>query len=614
MKKLLTLALAFAMMFSLAACGGGEEKTEGADKDKETENTEGKDSNESADSDDSSGEKIIRTNNSSEPGALDPGLASGTHDSWVLNHVFEGLMKKTKEGSTAPGVAESYEVSDDGLKYVFKLRQDAKWSNGDPVTAHDFEFAWKRALEPEFASNYAFQLYYVKGGEAYNTVEKPGIYYVKDAEGNDTEEVDHEVKYEDKDLEGLDVEGKSEDEIAQMVYEKWLQEKKDAVAVKATDDYTLEVELEKPTPYFDQLTAFYTLYPVNKAVVEANPDWAKNADTYVSNGPFKLTKWDHSAKIEIRKNENYYNSDAIKIDGVDFDIIESEDTTYQKYDGGEYDILLPLPQSVVPKLQADGSEDLVIGNEVGIYYYNLNTTEKGFDNVNIRKALSYALDRKIICEKIAQGGQIPAFGVIPYGLLDDNGKDFREEQGDLFEYDVEKAKELFAKGLEETGMTAEDFNGRIILYNTSEGHKKIAQVVQQMWKENLGIELSLENVEFQTKLDREKAGDFDVSRAGWVGDYADPMTIMDLWLTDAPYNDASYANPEYDKLINEAKNSADQKVRMDAMKKAETILMEDMPIVPIYYYTMPYVVKPHLKGVYKGIIDYPVMIEAEFVK
>ncbi len=599
MKILFAVAFAFAMMFSLAACGG-ETASEG----------------EKAATGDAAApaEKIIRTNNSSEPGALDPALASGTHDSWVLNHVFEGLMKKTKDGATAPGVAESFEVSEGGLKYTFKLREDAKFSNGDPVTAHDFEYAWKRVLDPETASNYAFQLYYVKGGEDYNTVEKPGIYYVKDADGNDTEEVDHEVKYEDADLEGLDVEGKSEDEINQMVYEKWLQEKKDAVAVKAVDDYTLEVELAQPTPYFDQLTAFYTLYPVDKKVVEANPDWAKNADTYVSNGPFKLTEWEHSASIKIRKNDNYYNKEAIKIDGVDFDIIESEDTTYQKYDGGEYDILLPLPQSVVPKLQADGVEDLVIGNEVGIYYYNFNTKQKGFDNVNIRKGLSYALDRKTICEKIAQGGQIPAFGVIPFGLLDDQGKDFREEQGDLFTYDVEKAKELFEKGLEETGLTREDFNGKVILYNTQEGHKKIAQVVQSMWKETLGIEMALENVEFQTKLDREKAGDFDVSRAGWVGDYADPMTIIDLWLTDAPYNDASYANPEYDKLVMEAKGSDDQKVRMDAMKKAEKILMEDMPVCPIYYYTMPYVVKPHLKGVYKGIIDYPVMIEAEFVE
>lgn len=598
------LVFSFAVIFSLTACGGSDQAKDGEN---------GKPApTESSRTNAMPTDKIIRTNNMSEPGALDPGLAQGTHDSWVLNHTFEGLMNTAKDGSTVPGVAESFEVSEDGLKYVFKLRKDAKWSNGDPVTAHDFEFAWKRVLNPEFASDYSFQLYYVKGGEAYNTVEKPGIYYVKDADGKDTKEVDHEVKYTDADLAGLDLAGKSEDEIFAMVYQKWLKEKEAEVKIKALDDYTLEVELEKPTPYFDQMTAFYTLYPVNKKVVEANPDWAKSADTHVSNGPFKLTKWEHNARIEIRKNENYYDKDKIKIEGVDFDIIESEDTTWQKYAGGEYDLLLPLPQSVVPMLKEEGTDELVIGGEVGVYYYNINTKQKGFDNVNIRKALSYALDRKIITERIAQGGQIPAFGVIPPGLLDDQGKDFRADQGDLFEFNVEKAKEYLAKGLEETGMKAEDFNGKVILYNTSEGHKKIAQVVQSMWKENLGVEFALENTEFQTKLDREKAGDYDVSRAGWIGDYADPMTIMDLWVTGGSFNDSGYANPDYDALINTAKGTADKKVRMDAMKDAEKMIMDDMPIIPIYYYTQPYAVKPYLKGVYKGIINYPIMIYAEF--
>lgn len=597
------LVFSFAVIFSLTACGGDKPADDQKGDTKPTENSR---------TIAMPTDKIIRTNNSSEPGALDPGLAQGTHDSWVLNHTFEGLMKNSKDGKAVPGAAEKMEVSEDGLKYVFTLRKDAKWSNGDPVTAHDFEFAWKRALNPEFASDYAFQLYYIKGGEAYNTVQKPGIYYVKDKDGNDTKEVDHEVKYTEADLAGLDVAGKSDEEVAQMVYEKWLAEKRDEVQVKATDDYTLEVELEKPTPYFDQITAFYTLYPVNKKVVEENPDWAKNAETHVSNGPFKLTKWNHNAKIEIRKNEHYYNKDAIKIEGVDFDIIESEDTTWQKYAGGEYDILLPLPQSVVPMLREEGTEELQIGGEVGIYYYNLNGTQKGFDNVNIRKGLSYALDRKTICDKIAQGGQIPAFGLIPPGLIDDQGKDFRGEQGELFEFNVEKANEYFEKGLEETGLTKEDFNGKVILYNTQEGHKKIAQVVQSMWKENLGIEFALENTEFQTKLDREKARDYDVSRAGWVGDYADPMTILDLWVTGGSFNDSAYSNPKYDELIEKAKSSADNKVRMDAMKEAEKLIVDEMPVIPIYYYTQPYAVKPYLKGVYKGIINYPSMIEAEF--
>lgn len=616
------LSLLLALVLLLGACGGtttsNEGATEPADKTQPADSTENKPAETTTTSDGRTNapptDNILRTNNSSEPGSLDPAKAQGTHESWTLDHIFEGLMKYDKEGNITYGVAKDMKVSDDGLKYTFTLRDDVKWSNGDPVTAHDFEFAWKRLLDPNLAADYAFQGYYLKGGEEYNSVEKPGIYYVKDADGNDTAEVDHEVKYTDADTEGLDIAGKSEDEIAEMVYQKWLTEKRDQVGVKATDDYTLEVELSAPTGYFDQLTAFYSYFPVNKKVVEANPDWAKNADTHVSNGPFALEKWEHDASILLMKNPNYYNAGEIKIDGIHMDIITSEDTTWQKYAGGEYDVAVSIPQSVVAKLNAEKDPEFIIGVNIGVYYYNLNGKHKGFDNANIRKAFAYSLDRDIICNKIAQGGQMPALGVIPPGLPDDQGKDFRESQGNFIEYNPDKAKEFLAKGLEETGLTIDDLNGSVLLYNTSEAHKKIAQVAQQMWKENLGVDIRLENVEFQVKLDREKAGDYDISRAGWVGDYADPMTIMDLWVSTSSFNDAKYNNPKYDELIAKAKNSNDQKVRMDAMKEAEKILMEDMPIVPVYYYTQPFVVKSYVKGVYKPILNYPSMIYAEIEK
>jgi oligopeptide transport system substrate-binding protein len=509
-----------------------------------------------------SGEKILRTNNSSEPGSLDPALAQGTHESWVLDHVFEGLMKLDSSGKVVEGMAKEVKVSDDDLTYTFTLRDDAKWSNGDPVTAEDFEFSWKRALDPELAADYAFQLYYIKGAEAYNA------------------------------------EGASLDD----------------VGIKALDEKTLEITLESPTGYFLELTAFYTYYPVNKKVVEGNAKWANNADTHVSNGPFTLTEWVHDASLKIRKNHNYYDAASVKLDGVDFTIIDDVNTTWQAYEGGDYDFLVEVPQAVTAKMQAENNPELVIGGMVGTYYYNLNSKVKPFSNVKVRKGLSMTLDRKTIVEKITQGGQIAAEGVVPFGMFDENGKEYRDNVGQLVEYNVEEGKKLFEEGLAEEGMTADDFKQMVLLYNTSEGHKKIAQAAQEMWRTNLGVEIQLENVDFQVKLDREKAGDFHISRAGWIGDYMDPMTFVDLWLSTSSFNDSKYNNPEYDKLVLTAKGTADQNIRFDSMRAAEKMIMEDMPVIPVYFYTQPYAQKSYVSGVYKPLVNYPKLTYSDMNK
>ena len=510
----------------------------------------------------STGDKILYTNNNSEPGSLDPALAQGTHESWILDHTFEGLMKKDQEGNLVEGMAAGYKLAEDNVTYTFTLRDDVKWSNGEPVTAHDFEFAWKRVLQPELASTYAYQLYYLKNGEAYNT----GALATADE-----------------------------------------------VGVKALDDLTLEVVLEAPAPYFVELTGFYTLFPVNKAAVEANPDWANKPETFVSNGPFKLTQWNHKENVLVTKNENYYNAAEVKLDGIDFAILEDENTAWQKYQANEFDFLYPLPQTVVADLQAKGDPELVIGDDLGIYYYNLNTNIKPFNNPKVRKALAMSIDRLTITDKVAQGGQIPAYGIVPPGIPDENGKDFQEVQGNYFAEDIEAAKALLAEGLAEEGMTAADIKPTI-LYNTSEAHKKIAQVVQEMWRNNLGIEVGLENVEFQVKLDREKAGDYEVSRAGWVGDYVDPMTFVDLFVSGGPYNDSKFNMKEYDEYINLAKSTADQKVRFDAMRAAEELFMDNLSIVPIYFYTKPYAQKTHLTNVYKIVNRDPSFIYSDLNK
>ena len=535
----------------LAACGGGANNS--------ANNGNG---GEQTASSESGGEKILRTNNKTEPGSLDPAIAKGTHESFVIYQAFEGLMRYDENDELVPGQAESYEVSEDGMTYTFKLRDGLKWSNGDPLTAKDFEYAWKRVIDPELASEYSFQITtYVKGAEEY-----------------------------------FNGEGSIDD-----------------VGIKALDDKTLEVQLKAPTPYFLDITAFYTLLPVNEKVVSENPDWAKDPQgtEFVSNGPFKITEWNHKENIKMVKNDNYFEADKVKLDGLYFDILEDDNTAYQKYEGGEYDVLVqPAPAVTAKALQADDPE-LKMGKDIGTYYFEFNTTKKPFSNAKVREALSLALDRKTIVENIAQGGQIPAEGMVPLGLNDDTDKDFREANGNLVAEDVAKAKELLAEGLKEEGMTADDLKNVTLSYNTDEAHKKIAQAVQEMWKQNLGIEINLENMEFQVLLDNRKAGNFEIARAGWIGDYKDPMTMLDLYMTDNPQNDSKWSNKEYDELLKKAAASPDQKVRMDSMKAAEKILMEEKPIIPIYFYTQPRLEKSNVTGVYKPLLAYPRFIYAD---
>ena len=224
------------------------------------------------------------------------------------------------------------------------------------------------------------------------------------------------------------------------------------------------------------------------------------------------------------------------------------------------------------------------------------------------------LDRQTIVEKISQGGEIAAEGIVPFGMFDEEGKEYREKVGQLIEFNPEEGKKLFEEGLAEEGMTAEDLKDFVILYNTDESHKKIAQAAQEMWRTNLGVEIGLENVDFQVKLDREKAGDYAISRAGWIGDYMDPMTFVDLWLSTSSFNDANYNNPEYDELVLTAKGTADQDIRFDSMRKAEKMIMEDMPIIPVYFYTQPYAQKPYVTGVYKPLVNYPKLTYADMNK
>ena len=542
MKKKLSsiMGIALAGAMALTGCGNGGTPTTTETASPTTETSS------SAEAPDTEGEKFVRVVSGGEPGSLHPALAQGTHESIILDHVYEGLMKRDENSEIVPGMAESYTMSDDGLTYTFKIREDAKWSNGEAVTAKDFEVAWKYALAPETASDYAYQMYYLEGGQAYN-------------EGTGTA---------------------------------------DAVGVKALDEKTLEVKLASPTAYFLELCAFYTYYPVNsKLQEEMGSEWSHDGSTFVSNGPFTLTEWNNDESVVVVKNEEYYNKDAVKLNGITFYISEDQNTEWQMYQNGETDININLPQDVLGQLIAENNEELTTEAELSTYYYNFNTTAKPFNNVKVRKALAMAIDRQLIIDEVAQGGQFPAFAMVPQGVGDADG-DFRTNGGDYIEENIEEAKKLLEEGLAEEGMDSLEFT---VLYNTSEGHKRIAEAIQQMWNENLGANVTLENTEFQVKIDREHALDYEVSRAGWIGDYVDPNTFLDMFTSWSEQNNTGWSTDEYDKLITDAAAEFDVATRMGYLHEAEDMLMEALPVMPIYYYTKSWTTKPYLSGVIKAI-------------
>ena len=493
---------------------------------------------------DKSSSQNLRLNIVSEPPTLHPALATDSTSGGVLIQTFEGLTRIDKDGVPQPAMAEDIQVSDDQLTYTFKIREDATWTNGDPVTAEDFEYAWKWAIDPQNQSQYAYQLYSIKGAEAANN-----------GEGS-----------------------------------------LDDVAVKVVNEKTLEVTLVNPTPYFLQLLAFYTYFPVNKNVAEANPDWYKDAgDDYVTNGPFKMTEWNHSESILLEKNEDYWDADTVKLETVEMSMVEEPTTELSMFDNDELDWAgLPfgaLPTDSIKALKDDG--DLNVKAIAGTYWYKFNTEEKPFNNENIRKALTYAIDRKAIVEQITQGGQIPAMAVVPPTMFSEN------EKGYFKDNDIEAAKAALEKGLKEEGYASvKDLPKITLSYNTSEAHAKIAQAVQDMWKKNLGIDVELDNEEWQVYLEKIDSGDYQIGRMSWSGDYNDAFNFLELYRdANGGNNDTGWENPEYKELLIASQKETDEAKRKQLLQDAEAILMNELPIAPVYFYTNTWVQKENLKDV-----------------
>ena len=495
------------------------------------------------------GQELIH-NLGAEVKTIDPALNNAVDGSTVIVNAFEGLARVDENNKAVPGVAEKWEMSEDGKVFTFHLRDDAKWSDGEPVTAEDFKYSWTRALDPATAAEYAFQLYYIVGAREFN-------------EGTGSA---------------------------------------DALGIKVIDEKTLEVTLENATTYFLELTAFPTLMPVRKDIVEANPEkWTLDPETYVSNGPFKLAEYNMKDSYVFEKNDNYWRKDEVKLSKLTLKMLNDETSSYASVKNGEFHSSDIVPTAEIASGQEEGL--VKIYPQLGTYFYVFNVgnnnekldpeVNKALSNKNVRKALSLAVDRKAIVEKVAQGGQIPAYSFVPEGIPGGNpSKEFADkEYWDASKADLEKAKALLAEAGYPNGEGLPTFE---LLYNSTEGNKLIAEAIQQMWAE-IGVKVELVNQEWAVFQDSRKSGNYQIARHGWIGDYVDPMTFLDMWMTGLGNNDAKFASAEYDALIEKAMAETDSVKRAEILRQAEDILMEELPIMPIYYYTQVKAVSPKVK-------------------
>jgi oligopeptide transport system substrate-binding protein len=532
--KLFVLTLVLSMF--IAACGTGNEESQG-NEDEDTGTT----GEETAD------EQVLNILETAEIPTMDTTQGTDAVAFQVMSEVFEGLYRLGENNQPVPGIAESHEISEDGLVYTFKLR-DAEWSNGTPVTAQDFVYSWQKAVDPASASQYSFIL-----GD------------IKNASKISAEEI--------TDLNEL--------------------------GVKALDEKTLEVTLEKPTPYFLSLTTFATFLPQNQEFRETQGEnYALEDENLIYNGPFTLTEWEHEVGWVLEKNESYWDAETVQLEAINVKVVKDPATGAGLYETGKVD-RVTLSAEFVDKYKAN--PDFRAYGEPVVFWFKYMQADGPLANVDIRKAISMAIDKQGLTDVILNNGSVPAYYSVPADFVTHpkTGEDFRAKYGDFLETDVEKAQEHWKKGLEALGVDSLELN---ILSGDTEASTKSSEYFKNQLETNLpGLTITLSNVPFKQRLELDEALDYQIQVAGWGPDYQDAMTFSDLWLTGGGHNASGYSNAEYDKLIQDAKTTlaGDEVARFEAMQEAERILLEeDAGIGPLYQRGTAQLQKPYVKNVY----------------
>lgn len=492
---------------------------------------------------------ILLWGNGTEPKGLDPHLVTGVPENHIISSLIEGLIAyhPTNDMIPEPGMAERWEHNADQSVWTFYIR-DAKWSNGDPVLASDFVYSWQRALTPELGNEYAEMFYVMKGAKAFHTGET-------------------------KDFR--------------------------TVGVKALAPRVLQVTLVGPTPFFPNMLKHYSWFPVNPRAVEEHGGMANRqsgwstAANYVGNGPFVIKKWVTNQEIEVVRNPGYWDAARVRLNGIRFFPIENAGAEEVMYRSGRLHLTNNVLNEKVPFFKKSMPNDLRIEPYLGNYYYRVNVTRKPFDDPRVRKALALAVDRQLLVDKVTKGGQLPGTGFVPAGVPG-------YPPSDIAETDIAEAKRLLAEAGYPNG---KGFPKTEILINTLETHRQIAEALQAMWRKNLNVDIGIYNQEWKVYLDNMKSLNYDMARAGWIGDYVDPTTFLSIMTTGNGNNDTGWGDPRYDSLIRDAQRAPDEATRFAILRKAEGILMEAMPIIPLYFYTRVYLRDPRLKGWHPTLLD-----------
>jgi oligopeptide transport system substrate-binding protein len=512
---------------AIAACGGSDRMADTAAKD-----------------------GILLIGNGAEPLSLDPHLVTGVPENRILASLIEGLIAyhPTDDDEPEPGVAESWEHNDDFTVWRFTLRDNARWTNGDPVTAGDFVYSWQRILSPALGAQYSEMLYVIRNAEAF-----------------------HQGRIDDF----------------------------GQVGVRALDDRTLEVALKGSTPHFLSMLKHYSFYPVNPRAVEQfggmtaqqNP-WS-TTENYVSNGPFRLTQWTTNQVIRVEKNSDYWDAGRVQLNEIRFfpiDNVNSEETAFR---AGRLHITSTVSPDKIPAFRQSNPDELRIDPYLGTYFVRINVTREPFNDARVREALNLAVDRQLLVDRVAQGGQAAASGFVPQGLDD-------YVVSERVRFNPDRARQLLAEAGYPGGR---GFPRKEILINTSEAHRKIAEAIQAMWREHLGIDVGIYNQEWKVFLDSQSNLDYDLSRSGWIADYPHPMTFLEIFTAGNGNNDTGWTNPRYDALIRQAQSAANEPDRIRLMQEAEDILMTELPIIPIYWYTRTYLLDPRVQGWHPTLLD-----------